>query len=140
MAAERFYKTAAAEIVDFSCYKVVCKTIASIKVSCVRLVVGIYGNEYTLALKITLNDALFVCENRYFKVAVAQSLAFLVSLCKTLYVFGKLVAFGSLEFRSESRVALTFFCFDAPFAAVVDAGDTRHTEKHSINKRKMSRI
>ena len=57
----RFKLAAAAEIVDSACEEFLCLTAACIKVGCERLVVGIYCDEDTLALELTLDYTLSIC-------------------------------------------------------------------------------
>lgn len=62
----RFKLAAAAEIVCRACEEFLCLTAACVKMGCERLIVGVYCNEDTLALELTLDYTLSIGEDRYF--------------------------------------------------------------------------
>ena len=137
MTAVRLKLTAAAEIVDGACYKIVSKTVACVKMSSIGLVVCVYCNEHPLPLVIALDYTLLVRENRYLDITVAQRLALPVRPCKSADMLCKLVLLGLVKAWSESRVAVLLIRLCSPFAAVLYTRYARHSEKKSINKGQM---
>ena len=140
MIAIRRKLAAAAEIVYLACGKIVRKTEARVKMRRERLAVGIYRHKHTLVLEITLQNALPVRQHRHLNIAVLERLALAVRLRKPCDKVGKLVPLGSLKARTERGVAVFLLRLSAPLAAVINAGNTRHTEKHGVNERQMLRL
>ena len=91
MIAVRRKLTAAAEIVHFACYKVICQTVTCIKMRRKGYAVCIYRNKHSLALIVTLYNALSVCKYGYFQIAVAECFALSVSFSKLCDKLCKLV-------------------------------------------------
>ena len=78
-----------------------------------------------------------VCQNNGTEVSVIQGAGVLLGFRQLGNPFGKLIENGSVKTLTQSRVALAFICFFAPFAAVIYAGDAGHAEAEGINKRQM---
>ena len=75
MVAERFQQAAAAEIMGSAGNKIIRKTVSGIEMCCVRLIGCIDSNEYALTVKISLNDALLIRQNRNLEITVAERFA-----------------------------------------------------------------
>ena len=131
---------AAAKVVSFAGNEVIGKSVACVEMRGERLIVGIYRDKHALTLKIALENALLVGKNRYLDVAVAERLSFAVSLCERGDVRGKLVALGLIERGTKSGVAVFFLSLCAPLAAVVNAGNSGHSEEQRVDERQVARV
>ena len=82
MAAQRFKQTAAAEIMGSAGDKIISKSVSCIKMCSERLIGSIDRDKYALSFKISLDDALLICQDRHFQISVAECFAFAVCMCK----------------------------------------------------------
>ena len=104
----------------------------------VFIAVDTYKNSFVLAS--SFEYALSVGKYHRTEAAVVKSLAAFLCGSKPLYKISQFVPFRCIKAYTKCRITLRFVGLRAPFGTVVNARDTRHTENHGVNQRKMSRI
>ena len=126
--------------------RVSCDQIAeiSVKLSLVRpegIPRSIDGNQNPLEIGTALEDQLMIGDLDIAVRTIAQSIAVSANLDEAADVVRQLIFFWCIKAGAKSIIIVrsldTRF---APFASVIDTGDSRHSEEQSVGKRQMCRI
>ena len=110
-----------------------CST-AGIKMCHEVLSVRIDSHQYSLMLRLSLENTLLIGQEHRTKGSVIQCLGMLLGLCQSADPVAQAVPLRLVKAGAQCRVTIFFSGFEAPFASIVDTGNPRHAECHGIDQ------